>query len=219
MADESGRQISEFLDGELDESLHETCVGRLSRDGALRARFSRYVIIRDCIHRDAPEVPTELADRVMNALADEPVVLAPGNSRRSRWQRLARPAAGIAVAASVATVALMGLRDFGPFGEESATSSPPPSVAREEAVANPVNEMPQVQYVNSPLRRPMAEPASAVDRTWLNNYLMRHNEAAGVVGRTGFIPYVHIVTAEPANEGNVEWKPVSIPAPVATEPQ
>lgn len=219
MADESGRQISEFLDGELDESLHETCIGRLSRDGALKARFSRYVIIRDCIHRDAPELAADLADRVMNALSDEPVVLAPGNARHSRWRRLARPAAGIAVAASVATVALMGLRDFGPFGEEGASTPAPASVAREEAAANPANEMPQVQFVNSPLRRPVAEPASAVDRTWLNNYLMRHNEAAGVGGRTGFIPYVHIVTTEPANSPNAEWRPVSTPAPVATEPQ
>lgn len=201
MSEEVDIQVSEILDGELDESRLSAFLKRYNGDDGLRKRFSRYVLARDCLHRINPQAPDgDFADRVMNALADEPVVLAPRRSSAfsgERWRGLLKPAAGLAVAASVATVAVLGLRgDHGAneIGADAPRAQMSQPVASDTTMAG--SRSPDFQYADVQVRRPVAQTVSAGDRTWLNDYLLRHKEASGFVGRSGFTPYVHIVATE-----------------------
>lgn len=219
-------QISECLDGELDEPRLSGFLKKYGRDDRLRRRFSRYVIARDCLRRShAPNGGGNIADRVMDALADEPVVLAP--RRRSRFageraRRLLRPAAGLAVAASVATVAVLGLR--GEYADDSAPVNEPPRAQTNMLAtdtATTVPRSPEFQYADAQVRRPMAQTVSGGERAWLNDYLLRHKEAAGFVGRSGFMPYVHIVATEsPSRDsGESEADEPLRRLPVNTQPE
>lgn len=218
-------QVSECLDGELDESRLPGFLERYGAEGGLRRRFSRYVVVRDCLRQAPPlTVDNDFAGRVMGALADEPVVLAPrGRSvfAGERARRLLRPAAGLAVAASVATVAVLGLR--GDYVDESDREAPgvqsgQPLVAESPA---PRSRSPEFQYADVQVRQPMAQTVSTRDRTWLNDYLLRHKEAAGFVGRSGFMPYVHIVATDaPARDsGESETDESLRRLPVNTQPE
>lgn len=228
MSEEVDIQISEFLDGELDESRLSTFLERYGNDRGLRERFSRYVVTRECLRRTRPlEGDSGFADRVMEALADEPVVLAP--RRRTafsggRARRMLKPAAGLAVAASVATVAVLGLR--GDNIEDGAADAPTARMsqplAAESGGTGPRSS--GLQYADAQVRQPMAQTVGASDRAWLNDYLLRHKEAAGFVGRSGFMPYVHIVAteapveSEPARSGNDSERPLRR-LPVNTQPE
>lgn len=204
MSDKMDVEISEFLDGELEESRLSNFVERCVRSDEMKRKLSRYAVARDSLRRLRTGAGADLADRVMAALADEPVVLAPRRRHLpggARTARVLRPAAGLAVAATVATMAVLGLRGDDPAGDGAVPpqSTPARQIAADAIQGGPRN--PNLQYADANVRTPVAEAASARDRAWLNDYLLRHNEATGFVGRSGFMPYVHIVTTEPGSDG------------------
>lgn len=225
MSEEFDRQLSELMDGEIEDRHLARCLRRFAEDRDYRARFSRYVAVRDCLRRDPPGVAAgDLADRVIAALEDEPVVLAPRRRRvlDGAVGRLLKPAAGLAIAASVAVVAVLGLRDARLGGENPAapiSAQQPTTLAGQPASSQQgrLSGLPPIQYPDATLQAPVAQTASATDRAWLNNYLLRHNEAAGAVGRTGFIPYVHIVTREPTDGAVPELERIEVQAGEQTQ--
>jgi sigma-E factor negative regulatory protein RseA len=96
-------QLSALADGELDKHERELLLARLSRDPALRATWERYHAMGEALRGGlAPRYPRGLAARVAAALAVEP------DHRPARdWRR---PLIGAALAAGVATVAVVGMR-------------------------------------------------------------------------------------------------------------
>lgn len=102
-------QISALADGELTDAELALLLRREQRDGTLGDRLSRYVLIRDALHRNLPDaVDPDLADRVADQLAMEP---AHNGARRSGrfagHRRWTQSVAGAAIAASVAMVAVV----------------------------------------------------------------------------------------------------------------
>jgi hypothetical protein len=101
-------QISAFVDGELPENESELLLRRLSQDAVLRRQVSQYLEIGRLIRNDR-KVPgiDELRGRIAEALGgdmhEEKV------ERVAVGSRLMTPATGIAVAATVAALALVGL--------------------------------------------------------------------------------------------------------------
>jgi hypothetical protein len=129
MNDALKMQISAFVDGELPENESELLLRRLSQDAALRTQVAQCLQIGRLIRRER-EIPRmdELRKRVAMALGEQPdeTPVRPEQSRR----RLLKPAAGFAIAASVAVVALIGLRQADipgaaePAGRTVAASQP-----------------------------------------------------------------------------------------------
>lgn len=109
MNDALKMQISAFVDGELPENETELLLRRLSQDGALREQVSLYLKIGRLIRRDL-EVPgvNELRDRIWATLGEEPVQHI--TAAVTPASKFTRPAVGVAIAASVAIMALFGLR-------------------------------------------------------------------------------------------------------------
>lgn len=112
MSDALKTQISAFVDGELPDNESELLLRRLSQDAALRAQVDQYMAIGRLIRQDF-EVPgmDDLRDRIAATLDDEVV---PAQAQEQEQQRVVgsrfmTPATGVAVAATVAALALVGL--------------------------------------------------------------------------------------------------------------
>ena len=102
-------QISAFVDGELPDNESELLLRRLSQDAALRQQVAEYLEIGRLIRQDQEVAGMDrLRGRISAALGEEsalPADAAPDAVGSS----LMTPATGIAVAATVAVVALLGL--------------------------------------------------------------------------------------------------------------
>jgi sigma-E factor negative regulatory protein RseA len=124
MNDALKMQISAFVDGELPENESELLLRRLSQDIVLRQQVSQYLEIGRLIRRE-PEVPgvNELRDRIWAALGEEPAKHAA--EADGSGSKFTRPAVGVAIAASVAVMALFALRQvYAPDGGVEAIGDP-----------------------------------------------------------------------------------------------
>ncbi len=111
MNDALKTQISAFVDGELPASEAEMLTRRLSKDAELRGQAGAYLAIGRLMRGEHSVAGSAgLRERIALALESEDQLAAVDTAgQASRWQR---PAAGIAIAASVAVLALVGLRQL-----------------------------------------------------------------------------------------------------------
>jgi sigma-E factor negative regulatory protein RseA len=102
-------QISAFIDDELPENESELLLRRLSQDSELRRVVARYLEIGRNIRHET-ELPNMalLRQRVAEELGFEPHV--DETVPKPKRNRYVRPIAGIAVAATVAVLAIVGLQ-------------------------------------------------------------------------------------------------------------
>src|SRR5262245_47992792 len=99
-------QMSAFCDDALPAEESALLVRRLESDGELMKTFACYQLIGASMRRE-PDA-SALAARVRSALQGEP--LAPVRRRAVHWQALLRPAVGVSLAATVALLAITGVR-------------------------------------------------------------------------------------------------------------
>ena len=101
-------QISAFVDGELPQNESELLLRRLSQDAALRQQVAQYLEIGRLIRNDRQvSGMDELRGRIAAALGDDISVDKADDDIVG--SRLMTPATGVAVAATVAALALVGL--------------------------------------------------------------------------------------------------------------
>jgi len=175
MSEQINEQLSAWVDDELDKSEETLLVRRLENDAALVARWQRYHLIGDAIRGQLPEqFDTGLAARVAARLADESFPAQRSVSRRAHWSR---PFLGAAVAASVAVVSVLTVRQF----EQPAADTI--QVAEKPAAAESYRRI-------DPATLAASQP-QVMDH--LNQYLVNHNEFAARNGRLGMSPQVRIV--------------------------
>jgi sigma-E factor negative regulatory protein RseA len=180
-------ELSALVDGELPTHEADQLLAALAAEPELRDSWSRYQLIGTAIRRGVPEVyDPDLAGRVATAVADvEPEAGAgPGLPPRvaPATSRLRRSVSGFAMAASVAVVALLGVRYLDTPDPEAgavrvATLAPLPVQAQTVATASP------------------GQDAVPLDEQRLNDYLQRHNELALGGGLRTLPPYVRVVSA------------------------
>lgn len=112
MNDAIRMQISAFVDGELPENESELLVRRLCQDAELRQQVAEYCAIGR-VMRGELSVPglAALRERVAGAL-DESTVPADVDVFAPAKRSYLRPLGGIAIAATVAVLALLGLQQL-----------------------------------------------------------------------------------------------------------
>jgi len=205
MNNPSGEQISALVDGELDEHDRHAAVDVLLDSDDIRNTWGRYHLIRDSLTRNLPSgLDSDFSSRVMQALENEPTVLAPPRVHSTLGRRLA----GLAVAASVAAVAVMGVQfmyqqDAGaPAAQVAQTSagafsSPQQNLAR--ATIRPSlqpNIRPNIQTVTQAIGQGSSGPALVKNfNPRLNRYLVDHNQFASGATVQGVTPYARIVAS------------------------
>lgn len=181
MSEKLNEQLSALVDGELPEAEKEMLLTRLARDPDLKRTWQTYHTISASLRNQLPEQSDRhLVERVNAALAEDPPMVAEDPASGTRWPGVFKPLAGLAIAASVAIVAVLTVQQLQP-------SSP---VDHNAIVASgPVSD-PAGAYtrVDSGQRRTGSHPPD-----YLNQYLVNHNEYAASSGIRGMLPYVRIV--------------------------
>lgn len=118
-------QLSSFLDGELTEDQCETFIGRLCKDEGMKACLARYQLISDTMRNQLPvSMKPDFVQSVISAIESEPTVLAPSPSRSNFTSNISKKAAGFAIAASVATLAVIGVQSQYMEDEQQVASMP-----------------------------------------------------------------------------------------------
>jgi sigma-E factor negative regulatory protein RseA len=178
--DKLNEQLSALVDDELGEAEQDLLTRQIARDSELGQRLLRYQLISDAMQNHLPErVDPGFGRRVHDALRNEPA--GQGSAiARGRLAGLLRPVAGLAVAASVAIVAVTAL--------QSNRQKPvaPPAVATAPADSSYIRAQDSAQAV-------AARPGPQAGRNNLDIYLVNHNEYAASRGMQGMLPYVRIV--------------------------
>jgi sigma-E factor negative regulatory protein RseA len=205
MTDRIKEQLSAFLDGELPEAETTLLLKRLERDDELKGTLSRYSLIGAVIRSDG-DMPAarNVASKVRAAIADEPFF---GARPRHRWLR---PAAGLAVAASVALATVLLLPRWMPGQEEMAApalvaATPPaarPGLVQASPgvvpVVVPAEDEPVVTYTTPPVT---ADPAVALPSAQLASYLVAHSEYTLPLTRRNVVMTVPHQDPPPAKSG------------------
>ena len=109
-------QISAFVDGELPDNEAELLLRRLGQDAEMRRQVAGYLQIGRLIRQDQ-EVPgmNQLRNRIAAAIGEERA--AEPVEQTAVGSKFMTPTTGIAIAASVAAVALIGLRQLSPTAD------------------------------------------------------------------------------------------------------
>lgn len=186
-------------------------------DPEVKSTWARYQLISAAMRRDLPEIQTgDFAARLSAALEDEPNHTGvPSKSKAGQWwKNLGR----VAVAASVAVVAIMGVQNFpGQMSEpELASVTPAGEIGQTEAPSRSAVSLPAGYYAPS---LPVARTASAqigyepnarqvlfeprqqethpvnLDeiRAHLHQLFQEHSDHAALNSNQGVLPYARVV--------------------------
>lgn len=198
-------QLSAFVDDELPQAETDLFVRRLVRDAELKQTMCRYGLIGEALR--APTIKTHLSkdfsariaaalEQQQDAVATAAVIKTP-SANVSRWFK---SAAGLAVAASVAWIAVLTVRNqpvtAGPSNLSADMLQPVTLTAQRSATAD--------SYV---VPVAASAPTAAIPAARLTNYVVAHSEFSSPLGRhnmmTGLLvgdeaSAAEIDTAEPA---------------------
>jgi len=150
-------QVSALVDSELPESEHELLLRRFAVERSLRLNWERCHLIGEAMRKSLPAADLRgFADRVMAELADEPVQAEqPGRFGGT----FMRAFAGAAVAASVAVIAIVGLRH-----DSRQTGPIPAEIVPGEAVSGETTPL-SSDFLNSANWEGSLPPAQAALRS------------------------------------------------------
>ncbi len=143
-------QISAFVDGELPDNEADLLLRRMGQDAELRQKVAEYLAIGRAM-RGETSVPgvDRIHERVSAVLDDKPFE-GKGNVQPETRGHAIRPLLGIAVAASVALLAIFGLQQT---AVDTGESSGAPTIAEVEpdasyTVPQPVNSQLRDYYLS-----------------------------------------------------------------------
>ena len=183
MSKETREHLSALVDGEISRETSRFLVRRLGADNELRATWTRYHLVRDCLrHQDGSIAGEDLCARVSRALENEQPAERPAN-RATRWLK---PAAGLAIAASVALMAVVAVGPGTP-----GPSQAPGDLSGTEQFTSPQGLAPAP--VSSQASFSSSQPNAANTSRKMDSYLLRHYQATGATGGKGFVTFVPIV--------------------------
>lgn len=192
MSKESLEHLSSLMDGEMSSDSGMFLTRRLASDETLCATWERYHLIRDCIRQPGSKhFVTGMSARLNASLTAE---RAPKVSawRSNHWLK---PVSGLAIAASVALMAIV---------VTAPQSEPLPGDALLAESANKPFVSPNILPL-APVSQPASfKPTGKSGAARLNAYLLRHNQMAGTANRHGFVSFIPIVATQASTQGEVD---------------
>jgi len=181
MSDSTNEKISSLLDDEqvLDKSL----IDSLLNDSEAKAKWARYSLASDVLNdRVQHKVDQSWFSELSAKLDDEPTILSPRTTRTFK-DKVVKQVSGFAVAATVATVAILSVQQT--------------QVATNDTVANVATAANQAQ-INSTEVKPVTLRLNKAKESRLSGYLVNHYEYSMTGKMQGVMPYMRIVSVTPA---------------------
>lgn len=195
MSDKLKENISALMDGELATRSASQTIDILLENDEMRVHWIRYHVVRDVLrHKAYPDSGGELCARMRSCLADEPLHFPSPRLLPRRWRETLRPVAGLALAASVAVVAILAVRGAGdsPGQRESAQAPPVQVAASTRASVIPAASSDDGRIPRAAIQRLQWNTTDPGVAKRLNGYLVNHSEYLGGPTR-GLHPYARIV--------------------------
>jgi sigma-E factor negative regulatory protein RseA len=163
-------QVSALCDHELPEGEHELLLRRFSVEKSLRLHWERYHLIGAAMRKELPAVDSRgLADRVMASLQSE---APPVPEQVKLMPSLLRGFAGMAIAATVAVVAIVGIGRGAGHRPGAAGEIVPSSVAQGET--SPVDLMNNANWTGQNMPVQAALNDDLVDQEGASPALGKH---------------------------------------------
>ncbi|MEQ9465500.1 MAG: sigma-E factor negative regulatory protein [Haliea sp.] len=197
MTEQLRESLSALMDDEANELELQRLLGQLGKDDELRQTWIRYNLARSVISgQPVGRLNMDISQRVSAAVAAdvEPAL--------GLWQRLRRPVASFAVAASVTAVVVFGGQQLYQAGDPDAGGAAPVAASGVSAVGfvNSLGAVPlRASYGNQAV--PQLEPAArtayrelARQRMYL--YMQEHAEHAALNSPQGLIPFARVPNIE-----------------------
>jgi sigma-E factor negative regulatory protein RseA len=185
--DNDQEQVSALMDGELPGAEASHVLGHLLCDTARIRLWERYHLMGDAMRANLPDrIDLRFAERVWQALDREPMILIPRAVRR-RLHRGLRHVAIVAIAASVAVVAVLGVSLLSQRLIQPGTTELASVVGPGASRFRTQHRLPGGQPARSP--SPVQDPK-------LQGYSVNHYEYASSNGMLGILPYVSFVGNE-----------------------
>ena len=194
--------LSALVDDELGDFERRRLLDELGGDPELAGRWGRYHLIGEALRGGLPaRTDMGFAERLQSRLADEaPLQVEPGaviSETAERPRRAGHPVIGLALAASVAAVTVIGVQSL--LGER-----PAGQIQTVEAPAQVADPATRIASTAPETQSGTVEQVHAVD-PWisnsetaarLNSYLVTHSEHSAA---PGLLPQVRVVgyTSEP----------------------
>ncbi len=171
-------EISAAMDGESPAQQAGTLLGKVASDAKLSEAWYRYHLLGDAMRGQVPDhIDLHMRHKTRESLVAEPTVLAP----TKRLASLLKPVAGLAIAASVAALAVIGARQL----LQLDSVEPVPGIVQQRPAGV---ERPPVAVVSW---QPQTQAA-----TRLNSYLVNYSEHRSNAAVPATLPYVRIVGRE-----------------------
>ncbi|MEM6998847.1 MAG: RseA family anti-sigma factor [Pseudomonadota bacterium] len=186
MNESTKEHLSAYIDGEHDD---KHLVDELIRNEDMKKTWTRYHLIGDCLRDNLPDQISNdhISNNVQNSLQNEPTVLAPKTKRFD-----IKPLAGLAIAASVAMIAILGIQSG---NELNPATSGSPAIATSDGSGVESFNFSEAQVLPAAVKQ--SDTPQHLTNERLNEYLMNHNTYRSNGGVNGVLPYVRMVTIEP----------------------
>lgn len=194
MNENSREQISALMDDELEQG-SMFIINALKDNREYRLTWDRFHLIGEAMRGQLPEtVDMSLADRISKALDNEPALTATHSGPARSLNPFLKPLAGLAIAASVTFVAIVGIRQVAMTpGSVNVVPENNNVVASNQVDPDTytfTSSAPPAQTVSA-TAQPYSNSLSAQNR--LNRYLVNYNEYRTSTGVQGMLPYVRLV--------------------------
>ncbi len=196
MTERQRESLSALMDDEANELELERLLGQLQEDNELRRTWVRYNAVRAVVAGDqVGSLQLDISTRVSAAIAAE---LAAATAAGSRWQRLLRPAASFAVAASVTAAVVFGGQQLYLAGDSDGEYTGPALASGVTPVGlfNSLGAVPmRASYGTQAV--PQLQPASRtayreLARQRMQEYMQEHAEHAALNSPQGLIPFARV---------------------------
>lgn len=211
--------LSALMDGEADEQALEQVLDSL-HDNELRDSWRRYHLTRHSLQQAPLVAGTDLSSRIMAAIEEEPAYSSqplPSEIPETpaaiepvgRWQRMLRPVASFAVAASVFAVVLVGSQFYNngatnsgqPLADTPVVAAGADRLAPSGAVtvlggsATLAGYAPPAPALPEPTQARETAPSTdydAIARERLQRYMLDHADEASLNAPQGMMPYARV---------------------------
>ena len=189
MKKNNNEHLSALIDGENCDD--KDVLEKLIIDDSMKSTWQRYHLIGDCLRGNLPEkIHNNYLKDLNKLLHNEPTLLSPKKNKLFGRE----PLIGFAIAASVATLAVLNIQYRNNMPSQTTTES----VVMDEKIID--SQFDTFSFPEAPISTAAVQEDAEFDllsKQRLNNYLINHSRSGYNNKMNTILPYARIVTIDP----------------------